>query len=118
MKPSAPHSDSVWKNTLPALSRHRRRCRLVRASLATLLLAGFLGTLTWHAPEPTKIPEPVAITVAVTPPQPPESAPSSLAVLIVNAEGIHFEQLRPEDLSLEGLEFDLSLEPVIAGRFY
>lgn len=117
MNPSAPHSESVWRSTVPALNRHRRRRCWTRGSVTTVLLAGLVGAFTWRSSEPVTTPE-APPTIAVTLPKPPEPAPSSLAVLIVSAEGTHFEQLRPEDLSLEGVEFDLSLEPVITGRIY
>jgi hypothetical protein len=34
-------------------------------------------------------------------------------VLVVDQFGAHFQELRPEDLTAQGLQLDLSIEPVI-----
>lgn len=97
----------VWQETRPHLLLRRLKRRALGSGAAALLLAALTITL-WPGDAPAEY---QWISHYGTP-EPEQFAPS-LAVLVVDQFGAHFQELRPEDLTAQGLQLDLSIEPVI-----
>ena len=104
-------AEAVWNATRPALHRRRRNRRQRRAAAALLAVGG----LVLLSPLPSKHPSPSPPSGPAAATSPLSVEDSSLAVLVIDDRGARFEQLSPGQAAGAGLQFELTLAPVVTG---